>query len=826
MGSRRDDLKQAFRIYFRNPGFAAVHVVVLAVGIGAATAIFTVFSALMVRPLALPHPEQLVELSGVYRNRARMVLSYPMFSELERQQHVFSAIAGWSGSFGQNVEVNGALAPAAVRTVTGGYYAMTEEQPLLGRLISEADRQGSSAQPVAVISHAFWQRRFGGDPGIVGKTLRIEGKLFTVIGVTRPWATGITVGDAPDLTVPAGALETYDLSSRALLWLSVTGRMEPGVSLEQARTQIQSFWPRLLEDTVPTQSVGPRREAFLSMGLRMEPAQSGANAALREKVQKPLYLLLAMVALILLLVCINLASLTLARASARRHETTTRIALGATPWQAVRQAVMESVLLAATGAACGLALAWWGSRVLVGLILQGAEFPVQLDLRPDWRVLCFSTGCAILTGLFIGLVPAWKLSRESSAQLQPSRHTLSQGVGMLGKALIVSQIAISLVLLQGAGLFLRSLEALRSFNPGFERRNLSEVEFAPQPQAGVSGKPIAEQDEKTGDYRRELADAVAHTPGVASVAFSALSIPANNTGWTETVSPIAESSAAKTVSATLNSVSPRFFETLKIPFVAGRDFSWNDDADHPRVAIIDATLARQLFPHENAVGQRIRFSVQPDLQNLEVIGVAQSARLIDVHDGSAAVIYVPEEQYGSFAQGGNLLVRESTDAPLDKAVAAKFLAFGKEYVTATRTYREKSDEALVVEQATARLSSFFAMVALLVAAAGLFGLMSYAVTLRTREIGIRMALGSQRAGILSLIVRESVMLTGVGIALGIPCALVAGRLIARMLFELSGADPLTLLSASATLLLTGFLAGYLPARTAMKLDPVVALRQE
>ncbi len=672
--------------------------------------------------------------------------------------------------------------------------------------------------PVAVISHEFWLRRFGGDSAVVGKSLRVEGKLFSIVGVSKPWATGITVGDAPEITVPAGALENYDLSSRSLLWLNVTGRLEPGVSLEQARIQIASFWPRLLEDTVPTQSTGPRRQSFLAMGFRLDPAQTGVNAGLREKVQKPLYLLLAMVALILLLVCVNLASLTLARASARSHEVATRIALGATPWQAVRQSVMESVLLAATGAALGLALAYGGSRILAGLITRGAEFPILLDLRPDWRVLCFSAACAMFTGLFIGMVPAWKLSREQTGRLQANRRTLSGGVGLLGKALIVSQIAISLVLLQGAGLFLRSLAALRSFDPGFDRTHLAEIAFAPQPQA--------QNQQESSQYRRELAESVATLPGVESAAFSSLTVPANNSGWTETVSQVSNSGAPGTVTATLDTVSPRFFHTLAIPLIAGREFEWSDDTVHPRVAIIDGLLARQLFPGVNPVGKHIRFGVQPDYQDLEIAGVVQSARLVDVHDGNAAVLYVSEAQFGTYVAGGNMLVRGRSGVQLDKAVADKFLSLGREYVTAVHTYQEKSDEALVFEQMTARLSSFFAGVALLVAAAGLFGLMSYAVTLRTREIGIRMALGSQRAGIQGLIVREAVLLTLTGIAIGIPGALLAGRFVSRMLFELSASDPLTLFGVCVTLLLAGVCAGFLPACRAMKLDPMAALRQE
>jgi predicted permease len=676
-----------------------------------------------------------------------------------------------------------------------------------------------------VISDEFWLQRFGGDPAIVGKSLRVEGTLFTIVGVARKLSTGITIGDSPEITVPAGILENYDLASRSLLWVYVTGRLQPGVSLEQAQTQVESFWPRLLEDTVPTKSVGPRRQAFLSMGLRLDPALKGVNSELRDKVQKPLYLLLAMVGLILLLVCVNLASITLARASARRHEVATRMALGATPWQAVRQPVMESILLASTGAVFGLALAYWGSHILVGLMTHGVGFPMLLDLRPDWRVLCFSAACAILTGALIGMVPAWKLSRERpTASLQESRRTLSNGVGVLGKALIVSQISISLVLLQGAGLFLRSLQALRAFNPGFEKKSLTEMEFAPQPQTHL--QPEAKE------YRRELAEAIGGLRGVESVAFSSLSIPANNSGWRETVSSTADTSALGTVPATLDYISPKFFRTLAIPFVAGRDFTWDDDAAHPRVAIIDSLLARQLFPSVSPIGKRIRFGVQPDFQSLEIVGVAQSARLLDVHDGNAAMLYVPEAQYSDLnhSDGGNLLLRGrptlgSTLMP-DKAAAEEFLSFGREYVTSVHTYEEKSDEALVYEQMTARLSSFFAIVALLVAAAGLFGLMSYAVTLRTREIGIRMALGSQRGAILGLVVREAILLTLTGIGIGIPCTLLGGQLVAHMLFQLSSADPLTLASASITLLLAGLLAGYLPARKAMKMDPVVALRQE
>lgn len=822
MAARRNDLSQALRIFRHSPGFAAVTVAVLALGIGAAASIFTVFSALMLRPLNLPHPEQLVELSGIYRNHARIVISYPMYRQLTQSQQAFSSLCGWSNGNTYNIGIDGKLLLAEVRVVTGNYYSVLGERPFLGRLISDADQQGTQALPIAVISHEFWQRRFAANPAAIGKSLRVEGKLFTIIGIARPFSSGITVGDVPDIVVPAGSLPQLDLSSRALLWVNATGRLRPGITLDQARTQIESFWPRLLEATVPTQSIGPRRQAFLSMGLRLDPASSGVNVDLRESMQRPLRLLLGMVGLILLVVCINLASLTLARASARRHEVCTRIALGATPWQAVRRSVFESLVLASTGAAIGLALAFEGSRLLVNLMTHGAQSGILLDLHPDWRVLAFCALAAIATGALIGLVPAWRLSREHPAEvLHAGRGTLGTGAGWLGKFLIVTQIAISLVLLQGAGLFLRSLAALESFQPGFTRNNLTELELTPQPESAKTPEPPS--------YRRELAEAVAGHAEVSSAAFASLPIPANGLGWKEAVLDANDdpNAANAGVQATMDYISPGYFQTLQIPFAAGRDFTWDDDAKHPRVVILDARIAQQLFPNADPIGRFVRFGVQPDLQRLQVVGVTQAARLIDIRDADSPIIFAPALQTGEDSgNGAQLLLRGSETAATQKAVEETVQSFGREYVSSTRTFEQRNEDALVLEQMTAKLSTFFAAVALLVAAAGLFGLMSYAVTLRTREIGVRMALGSSRSRILRLILRESLLLTLFGIALGIPCALAAGHFIAHMLFGLSATDPATLTMASLTLIAAGLLAGYLPARRGTRVDPIVALRQE
>jgi predicted permease len=820
MGSRLQYARYALRAITRSPGFASIVVIVLAIGIGAAIAIFTVFNALMFRPLPLAHPEQLVQFSGIYRNNSSIPISYPMFAELEREQRTFSGVCGWSAGANFNVEANGSVTASAVHSVTGNYYTVLGVSPLMGRLISPEDTQGNQISQVAVIGYELWKERFGGNPAVVGKNIRIDGKLFTIIGVTRKWFTGMIAGSPPEITIPAGAAQLYDLESRSMLWVFVTGRLNEGTGIDQARTQLQTFWPRLLEDTVPTQSIGPRRQSFLAMRFRIDPASAGSkNIDLRSKFLKPLYLLSGIVALILLVVCVNLASLTLARATARRQEISTRIALGATPWQAIRQFVVESLFLSTMGALSGLLLAEWASKLLVRLLAKGVAVPVLLDLRPDWRICAFAAVTAILTGLFIGLIPAWKLSRQHPAtSLCVDQRTLSYGMGSLGKVLIIAQIAISLVLLQASGLFLRTLKSLRTFDPGFERASLLEAHLTPQPQ----------DNEKldAGSYRRQLLEAMANLPSIKSAAFSNLSVPNGDSGWKETISAVSDPNPAGNSTATLAAISPGFFKTLSIALMSGRDFTWFDDKQHPTVVIIDSLIAKQLFPTGDPIGKHIRFGVQPDFQDLEIVGVAQSARILDIRDGNAPVIYTSALQLRDFARGGTLLLRGSASVGIDKAIVDEVRSFNHEYATGIDTFEETNERSFVYEQMTATLSTIFASIALLVAGFGLFGLMSYAVTLRTREIGIRMAMGSQRRCILQLVLREAVVLTLAGIAVGIPFTLAATRLIVHMIFGLSPADPVTLAGASLTMLLVGALAGYLPAFRAMKMDPVTALRHD
>jgi predicted permease len=792
-----------------------VAVLSLALGIGANTAIFSLLDALLLRDLPVRQPERLVELS-VVRRGSKIMFSFPMFREIERGQKVFSGLIGWSFGAATDVEINGVLSRAEVRSVTGNYYSQLGATPLLGRLLAPEDVNlaGAGSSPVAVIGYEFWQRRFGGAADVVGKQIAIDGQPFTIIGVSRKWFTGMTVGQAPDITTP---MKPND--NRAMLWVFITGRLKDGVAVAQARAQLQSFWPEVLRATASTETPGLRRQLFFSMGLDVSPAATGINASLRSHFTRPLYVLVGIVGLILLVACVNLASLMLARAAARSHEMSVRIALGANRWALARQVLTESLALSASGGLLGLFFAYWGSRLLVSLLTEGYLTPVILDLRPDWHVLSLTASVAILTGVLFGLAPAWRASREDPASvIQQAGRTLAGGTGRLGKALVVTQVALSLVVLVGAGLLVRSFRKLCAIDPGLEQGVL---------ELSLSPRPGGYQKLDMKSYRRQLLAHVSSMPGVLSAGFSDVSLPEEER-WRDTVSTMAAATNPDAgVMANQATVSPGLIPTLGLALVRGRNFEDSDDEHHPHVAVISSGLAGRLFPSGDALGQRVRFGFMPEYQNLEVVGIASDSRLFDLHNAKPPVIYVPALQYSDSMQFGQLFVR-TREAPetLAKAVGIGIESLGHEYPLSTKTIPQKVSQALVEERVIALLSSFFAALALLLASIGLYGLMSYAVTQRTREIGIRMTLGARPATVLGVVLREVLALALVGLGLGIPCALAASRLLASTLFGLSPHDAPTLAGVAILLLMVALVAGYLPARRAAHIDPMAAVRTE
>jgi predicted permease len=818
------DLRYTIRVLCGNPGFTAVAILSLALGIGANTAIFTLINALLLRDLPVRQPERLVQLSLVRRD-ATLPFSYPMFREIERGQRVFTGVIGWGDAGMLNGEVNGVLAQDHVLTVTGNCYSDLGVAPLLGRLLTPDDSNPSTGttSQVAVISYELWQRNFGGALDAVGKQIRIEGHPFTIIGVTRKWFTGLSVGEPPEVTIPVTAMPlihvpTFSLDSRSVMWLSVTGRLKDGVTIEQARAQLQSFWPEVLLATASTGTPGLRRQTFLSMGLEVSSAAKGIAAHLRSQFTRPLYVLAGIVGLILVVACVNLASLMLARAAARSHEMSVRVAIGASRWSLARQVLTESLALSVVGAVLGLALAYSGSRLLLLLMTQGSLSPITLDLTPDLRVLSLTISVAILTGLFFGVVPAWRCSREDPASvLQQNGRSLGGGAGKLSKALIVTQVALSLVLLLGAGLLARSFEKLRCVDLGFQKENVLEISLNPRP-GGYDNLDM-------NSYHEQLLERISGVPGVRSVAYSDRSIASGaEEGWLESVSPKSADSATG-ITVNVSGISPSFFRTLGIQLLQGHDFDETDDERHPRLAIVNSSLAERLFPNGDAIGKTVRVGIMPENQNIEIVGIARNARLVELRDASAPVIFLCYLQYPE--QWGNLIVRTTkTPEAIAKTMGQAIESLGHEYPVATKTISEVISGELVEERVTGMLSGFFAALALMLASIGLYGLMSYAVTRRTREIGVRVALGAQRKNVLWIVLRETLALVLFGIAIGIPSALAASRLIASMLFGLSPSDLPTTTGVSLLLLLVALFAGYLPARRASSIDPMDALRTE
>lgn len=520
----------------------------------------------------------------------------------------------------------------------------------------------------------------------------------------------------------------------------------------------------------------------------------------------------------------NLANLMLARAAARSHEMSVRQALGASRWGLYRLVLAESLALSVSGALLGLAFAYWGSTLLVRLMTQGYLTPVVLNLEPDWRVLAVTATITILTAALFGTVPAWRSSRQDPASvLQQSPRSTAGTIAGLGRTLIVAQVALSFVVLLGAGLLLRSFERLCTIDPGFDEHVL-EVSLHPRP-----GLP---QGVDVSERQRQLIERISARPGVLAVGLSDL--PARGQGgWQDTVSAVAGPLSSSTgLPANSLMVSPGFFNTLGISLVHGRDFTWADDNHHPRVAIISAHLAMQLFASVDPVGQHVRFGVMPELQDLQIVGVAGDARLFDIRDRISPVIYLADAQYtgpvqlGS-AELGSLFVR-SHEAPeaMTTAVEDDVESLGYEYPVGAKTIAQDVSNELASDRVVAVLSAFFAVLALLLASVGLYGLTSYAVTRRIREVGIRAALGGRPATLLWTILRGTLLLILAGLVIGIPCALAASRLIARMLFGISPSDFLTMILVSLVLLGVGVLAAYPPARRASRIDPMIALRTE
>ncbi len=816
MGSLLQDIRYGVRMLLKQPGFALIAVVALALGVGANATIFSFVNGLVLRPIeGVTEPERLAAVytsdydSGIYG-----ASSYPDYVDFRDQVDAFEGLAACEETV---MSLTGVDEAERLRGayVTGNYFDVLGVGARFGRMLQPADDVTPGAHPVVAISHSVWQRRFGGDPGIIGKTLALDGVPYTVVGVGAERFRGLRLGQPPEFWIPMMMESVGTLNKRGNRGIEITGRLKSGVTPEQAQSELTTLASRLAQSYPET-----------NLGTLERPNEPRPVTVLRESriepaAQRNLWfvslLLFAVVGLVLLIACANVANLTLARTSMRRREIAVRLALGASRWRLVQQLLTESTMLALVGGAAGLLLALWAVDLLPSFFPP--EAAGGLDLSLDWRVLAFTFSVSVLTGLLFGLAPALQASRPN---LIPALKEDAGGSGYgprrlsLRNALVVAQLALSLVLLIGAGLFLRSLRQSIAFDPGFTTQNLL--------LASLETRGAKLSKEQGQAFYQQALERVGGLPGVSAVSLTR-NVPISGGGSRRTVEIEGyQPQPNESTELNFNVVGSAYFKTMNIPVVAGRDFNQQDREGGPGVVIINEELARRYFPGQNAVGKRLR--LDSEQRPAEIVGVARNARYRDLREATLPFIYVPLAQ--EYRPGMTLLVRTTVDpAKVLPSVRSKIQSLNRDVpVYAVKTMTEHIGAALAPDQMLTVLLSVFGGTALLLAVTGIYGVMSYMVARRTHEIGIRMALGANRADILKLIVRQGMTLIIIGVALGLALAIGLMRLVASLLFNVSTTDSLTFGGISLLLAAVALVACYVPARRATKVDPLIALRYE
>src|SRR5262245_16067246 len=817
------DVRFGVRMLLKHKVFTTVAALSLALGIGANTAIFSLIDAALLKSLPVRDPAQLYLIAHAGERGVTDANNFPLFERIRDHSRSFSGVMAFNPNRWK-VTLDGETELVSGQVVTGDYFSVLGVNAALGRALTVEDDKIPKGHPVAVISHAYWRRRFGQDPGVLGKTITINLTPFTIVGVTSPEFFGLQTGRSTEILVPMAMHPLVgsgaSLSDRGFWWnLPIVGRLKPGVSIEQARAELEVIHRRFLAES----GMKPERQRDSFARVELAPARNGM-AELRKEFSSPLQALMAMVALALLIACANIANLLLSRAAARRKEISIRLALGASRVRLVRQLLTESVLLALLGGAFGLFLARWAAQFLVNFI-PPKGVPLTLQFSLDARILCFTAAVSLLTGILFGIAPALRATKgDLNAALKDSARSLGgrQTRLGLGNALIVFQIALSLLLLIGAGLFVRSLQKLRQVETGFNSQNHILL-------FSIDCYGTAYKGAKLAALHQELLGRMNALPGVRSASLSTASPVAGVDGASRIflTGSAPDRSTREDEEVGVNVVGPKYFETMGIPLAAGRDLLPQDNEQAPRVAVVSENMARHYFPDENPLGKHFSFGAAPQSDQYEIIGVVKDAKFGSLRKENMRIVYLSHQQSWTRPSINFALRTDGDPANLIAAVRHEIQSVGTDItVTKLKTLAAQVDESLAKERLVATLSGFFGLLALLLACIGVYGLLSYAVTRRTNEIGIRMALGARAGDVFKLVMREMMLLVLIGVTLGLGAAATTTRLISSLLFGLTANDPMTMALAALSLTAVAAFAGCLPALRAARVDPLVALRHE
>ncbi len=845
------DLRYGLRLMLKAPGFTAIAVLSLALGIGANTALFSLLDAVLLKTLPVKEPERLVQFNWqagrVFRTtgmrgifvgglppgrRGGSSFQYRLFEKMrEQQDSAISDLFAFSGMGNWNVQVDGQTETAEGQVVSGNYFAALGLQAAHGRVIMESD-DDAAATPVAMLNYRYWQNRFGADPSVIGKQINLNKVTFTIIGVTpSAFTSTMQVGQRPEITVPIAFVPVLE-SERPMLdmpgkpgmwWVHIMGRLKQGATIEQAQETLDSAFQTEALAIMPP----PRKE---NEPVQIEPNDYPHLVALpgsvgmwemRSVYSTTIYILFGVVVLVLLIACANVANLLLARAALRAPEITVRLAVGAGRWRLIRQLLTESALLAIVGGAIGVLFALWGKDALEAMGTRGDFLPEGMQYSLDWRVLGFTLGISLLTGILFGLAPAWRATKlDLTSALKESNRT-GGGISRsrLSKVLVIAQVAMSLVLLVGAGLFVRTLRNLQQVELGFNQENL--LNFALQPRS--SGY----KDEKLLQLYQRVLGRLDGLPGAQSVTFANVPLIAH---YMNNLSIILPGETAKSDAQHLTNmqvVRENYFKTMEIPLLRGRGFTEQDNEHAARVAVVNETLARKFFPDEDPIGKRVGKD-EETVGKIEIVGVVRDSKYNEQRQEMQPLFYTPWRQDSKEIGDMFFSIRTAGDPiALTTAVRDSVREVDDNLpITRVKTQVAQSNEALLQERLFASLLSFFGGLAVMLAAIGLYGVMAYSVAQRTQEIGIRMALGAQTTNVLRLVIWQGMKLVVAGLVIGAGGAYALKQVIESQLYGVKANDPVTLVVVGVLLLLIALVACYIPARRATKVDPMVALRYE